>query len=127
MSSSTVTIHPRVRVAVEKLNLTLRQAQIVGAYAECADLNNLSEQMGISVSTLRTHLRNIFGVLNISSRAELLALVLKRVLHELDEHAEAGKTTSSFAPLVSAPKEPHGGERSNFTTASVSPPFHQAI
>ncbi len=80
--------HPRVRAAVAKLGLTQRGSQIVEKLAAGKSTQALAKELYISTGTVRTHLHKIFTKLEISSRVELLSLVLTKVLEATEERTE---------------------------------------
>ena len=80
--------HSRVRAAVAKLGLSQRRAQIVEKLAAGKSTQALAKELYISAGTVRTHLHKIFTKLEISSRVELLSLVLTKVLEATEERTE---------------------------------------
>ena len=78
----------RVRAAVAKLGLTPRRAQIVEKLAAGKSTQALAREMKISAGTVRAHLAKIFMELEISSRVEILALVLAKVLEDTENRTE---------------------------------------
>ncbi len=80
--------HPRVRAAVAKLGLTQRGSQIVEKLAAGKSTQALAKELYISTGTVRTQLQKIFTKLEISSRVELLSLVLTKVLEATEERTE---------------------------------------
>lgn len=78
------TVHRRIRQAVRRLGLTPRESQLVELFAMGYATAAVSKNLGISEATIRTHLRKIFSALKVASRVQLVALVLKIILEELD-------------------------------------------
>jgi DNA-binding CsgD family transcriptional regulator len=62
------------------MGLSRRQAELVERFAVGHTTKQVSEDMSISETTVRTHLRRIFVTLKIGSRTELVAMVLAHVL-----------------------------------------------
>jgi DNA-binding CsgD family transcriptional regulator len=65
------------------LGITPAQSGIVRRMILGSSLEQISDETGLSITTVRTHLRNIYARLNISSRDELFRLCLPYVF--LDE------------------------------------------
>jgi DNA-binding CsgD family transcriptional regulator len=61
------------------LGITPAQSGIVRRMILGSSLEQISEETGLSITTVRTHLRNIYARLNISSRDELFRLCLPYV------------------------------------------------
>ncbi len=80
--------HSRVRAAVKKLGLSQRRAQIVEKLAAGKSTQALAKELHISEGTVHSHLAKIFAKLEISSRAELLSLVLAKVLEASEDRTE---------------------------------------
>ncbi|MCB1173866.1 MAG: response regulator transcription factor [Leptospiraceae bacterium] len=57
--------------------LTHRERQILNEVVSGCSTRKIADLMGISVNTVKTHLKNIFKKLNVNSRIELLSLDLK--------------------------------------------------
>ena len=76
---------PRIRRAVAKLGLTQRESQIVVEFAIGKSTQALANELYISAATVRTHLRKIFTKLDISSRVELLSMVIAKILEDIDD------------------------------------------
>ena len=60
---------------IEQLGLSGREAEIALLIASRADNAGICQQLSITESTLRTHLRNIYAKLDVHSRAELIERV----------------------------------------------------
>ena len=89
--------HPRIRAAVATLGLTRRESQIVEKIAHGMGTQALAVDLFISPATVRTHLRKIFTKLDISSRVELISLVLAKIMEDLD----GGETSRTAARIRS--------------------------
>ena len=73
-------IHPVIESVVARMGLTPRQSEIACHIAMGLGLQELSQTLFISPATVRTHLRDIFRTLNAGSRAELVSMILLKVL-----------------------------------------------
>lgn len=78
----------RIKSAVAELGLTQRESQIVEMFAIGMSTQALANELHISSATVRTHLRKIFTKLEISSRVELLSLVITKIVEEIDGRAD---------------------------------------
>ncbi len=90
---------------MSQLGMTPREAQIVEGFASGRSTDKLAQELYISSATLRTHLRKIFSTLNVGSRVEMIALVLDRVLQDVE----------GFDPAAQPPAAPS-------STTSLGPP-----
>ena len=79
-------VHPRITAVVNRMRLTPRQAEIARVIAAGYDQNAVAERLSISPATMRTHLRNIYGLVGATSRSDLIARVLREVLADLDSN-----------------------------------------
>ena len=77
-------VHPRITAVIERMRLTPRQAEIARLIAAGYDQNRVAEKLDISPATMRTHLRNIYGLVGATSRSDLIARVLRDVLADVD-------------------------------------------
>ncbi len=77
-------VHPRIAAVIERMRLTPRQAEIAKLIAAGYDQNRVAERLDISPATMRTHLRNIYGLVGATSRSDLIARVLRDVLSDID-------------------------------------------
>jgi len=59
-------------------NLTQREREIVEALALGCQYKEIAERLGIGISTVRTHLQNIYGKLRVNNRTEAVVKVLGR-------------------------------------------------
>ena len=71
------------------LGITPAQSGIVRRMILGSSLEQISEETGLSITTVRTHLRNIYARLKISSRDELFRLCLPYVFLEEPERRQA--------------------------------------
>lgn len=76
---------PRLDRVINSFELTKRQKSIMLLLALGYTSEQISTELGISGNTLRTHLRNMFTHLRVSDRSKLVALVLARLIEQLDE------------------------------------------
>jgi DNA-binding CsgD family transcriptional regulator len=67
----------RLRPVAEALGLTEKQQRVVFHLVRGVDPEGVARRMGISVQTARTHIRNIYARLGVSSRAELFQIVCR--------------------------------------------------
>lgn len=81
---SQIQIHPLIREAVQRMGLTPRESSLTELLAIGCPTEDASLQLGITKATIRTHLRKIFSCLKITSRVELVALVLASVAADVD-------------------------------------------
>jgi len=65
---------------VQEEALTEREEQILRSLAEGKSNRAIGVQLSISESTVKTHLKNLFAKLDVTSRAEAIALAAKRGL-----------------------------------------------
>ena len=87
---------PRIKSAVARLGLSPRESEIVERIAAGQHTQQVAKQLYIEVHTVRSHLRNSFAKLGISSRQELLSRVLLNVL----EDTAGGANLASAGPAA---------------------------
>lgn len=63
--------------------LTRRELEVLRALAEGMDSQEISERLGISVETERTHMVNIFGKLGLRSRLQALVFAVRHDIVEI--------------------------------------------
>ena len=70
--------------AAADLGLTEREREVVTLIAMGLDTGDIASELHISPETVRTHVRNAMGKLNVHTRAQLVAVVLcgNQMLHE---------------------------------------------
>jgi DNA-binding NarL/FixJ family response regulator len=61
--------------------LTLRERTLLAALARGLDNKSLARELGISVNTVKFHLRNLYEKLNLSSRAQAIAFYYSSGAH----------------------------------------------
>ena len=66
------------RPATEFEQLTAREAEILALLAQGFLYKEIGERLGISLSTVRTHLHTIYGKLHVQSRTEAVVKYLGR-------------------------------------------------
>ena len=66
------------RPATEFEQLTAREAEILALLAQGFLYKEIGERLGISLSTVRTHLHTIYGKLHVQSRTEAVVKYLER-------------------------------------------------
>ena len=64
---------------MEEFNLTPREAEIMMHMAKGLDNNEISNALFISMSTVKSHIRNIYSKLDVSGRTELLRKIKKHI------------------------------------------------
>jgi len=57
--------------------LTAREKEILQLLARGVTTNNLAQELDLSESTVKTHIRNIFTKLNVSTRTEAIAVAVR--------------------------------------------------
>lgn len=62
-------------IAAEKCNLTRRESEILPYLVKGYDRSFISENLGISTETAKSHIRHIYEKLNVHSRVELFNAV----------------------------------------------------
>lgn len=62
---------------VEEYNLTSREGEIIRLLVDGASNLQISESLYISVSTVKSHVRNVFNKLNVSTRSEAIRKIRK--------------------------------------------------
>lgn len=62
--------------------LTLRERTLLAALARGLDNKSLARELGISVNTVKFHLRNLYEKLNIASRAQAIAFYYSSGVHK---------------------------------------------
>jgi len=77
--------HVELAVLSQALGITPAQSGIVRRMILGSSLEEISDDTGLSITTVRTHLRNIYARLKISSRDELFRLCLPYVFLEEPE------------------------------------------
>lgn len=75
---------PRLDRVVNSFELTNHQKSIMLLLALGYTSEQIAIELGITGNTLRTHLRNMFTQLRVSDRSKLVALVLDRLIEQLD-------------------------------------------
>lgn len=91
---------PRIKAAVARLGLSARESEVVERIAVGQHTKQVAKELYIEVLTVRTHLRRIFGKLEINSQRELISRVLVTVLDD----------TTGGANLAAAGSAAVGGE-----------------
>jgi DNA-binding CsgD family transcriptional regulator len=69
--------HPRP--ALELLNLSPKETEVLGYLLEGKDNKSIARAMAVCTSTIRKHLENIYRKLNVQSRAEAVSTTLSRL------------------------------------------------
>ena len=65
--------------AGEKKNLlTVREQRVLDLLAQGLAYKQIGDEMGISINTIRTHLRHIYEKLHVQSRTEAVAKYLRQ-------------------------------------------------
>ena len=64
--------------------LTEREVEVLRRIAEGLDNREIGEQLGISESTVKTHVNHLLGKLGVTDRTKALVLALKRGLVHID-------------------------------------------
>lgn len=59
-------------------NLTVRENEILYSLVDCLSYKKIAEKYCISISTIRTHICNIYLKLHVHSKSEAVAKVLGR-------------------------------------------------
>ena len=67
-----VVVEPRAKRQASAL--TPRQQQILAAAGAHADLRTAADDLGVTLTTLRTHLKNVYRKLGVSGLSEAIAL-----------------------------------------------------
>ncbi len=67
------------RPALELLNLSPKETEVLGWLLEGKDNKSIAKIMDVSTSTIRKHLENIYRKLNVQSRAEAVTTALDRL------------------------------------------------
>lgn len=62
--------------------LTLREQEVLQLVLSGKANRKIAEELFISESTVKTHIRNIFSKYDVSSRAELISIMLKNQISE---------------------------------------------
>jgi PAS domain S-box-containing protein len=70
----------RLRGNGDRTALTNRQREVLSLLAAGLNVREISEDLGISVHTVRSHIRNIFEILEVSSQLEAVAKALRERL-----------------------------------------------
>ena len=65
-------------VKVENYNLTAREKEILHALTEGISYQKIADRFIVSLSTVRTHITNIYAKLHVNSKAEAVAKILKK-------------------------------------------------
>ena len=69
---------PPVAVALPGDRLTPREQEIVATVEQGLSYKLIAERYGVSIATVKNHIRAVYRKLAINSKGELLALALKR-------------------------------------------------
>ncbi|NJR70764.1 MAG: helix-turn-helix transcriptional regulator [Synechococcales cyanobacterium CRU_2_2] len=67
------------QVSLELLGLSKREAEVLIGVVQGQDNKAIAQHLKITVSTARKHLENIYRKLNVQSRSEATALVVKQL------------------------------------------------
>jgi two-component system NarL family response regulator len=73
-------IAAKLAARVQEQTLTDREVQILGLLAEGKSNKAIAQALFISESTVKTHLKSLFAMLDATSRAEAIAIAAKRGL-----------------------------------------------
>ena len=98
---------PRIKSAVARLGLSVRESQIVVCLAEGKTTRQVVKSMGISNNTVRTHVGKMFTKLEINSRVQLVSLVLSNVLEGVDSVGPSGTGTPAVESEAGVDAQPH--------------------
>jgi DNA-binding CsgD family transcriptional regulator len=71
-------------VLMEAYNVTSREAEIMLLMSKGIDNNEISDALFISMSTVKSHIRNIYSKLGVSSRTELLRKIRPHTRSEME-------------------------------------------
>lgn len=77
-------IADRVIPGAAAVELTDREVEVLRRIAEGLSNREISEQLGISESTVKTHVNHLLGKLGVTDRTKALVLALKRGLVHID-------------------------------------------
>jgi DNA-binding CsgD family transcriptional regulator len=69
----------------QELGLSPRQAQIIHLMLQGKGDKQVAQELGISVATVRTHMRRLFDKFDLSDRLELTLLVLASLRGRTDD------------------------------------------
>ena len=72
--------------------LSKREAEVAAAYAEGASYKVIARELGISPTTVRSHLRTVYGKLNVTSKIALAQALADPTLTPAQQHDQAGLT-----------------------------------
>ena len=78
-------MHPPSRPPIAAAALTARETEVLRLLAQGHTLNEAGQQLGLSVNTVKTHVKNVYARLDVSSR--LAAVDTARRMGLLDEDA----------------------------------------
>jgi DNA-binding CsgD family transcriptional regulator len=66
-------------ILVDRFQYTTRELEVIEHIISCSSNKSISEKMYISLSTVKTHLRNIFEKTAVTSRTKLLATIYQAI------------------------------------------------
>jgi DNA-binding CsgD family transcriptional regulator/N-acetylneuraminic acid mutarotase len=91
---------PRYARAImsDESQLSEREREILGLVATGATNQQIAQQLGIAVNTVKVHLRNIFGKINVVSRTEATLYAVRTGLVQLDPDTPAAAEPEGTAP-----------------------------
>lgn len=98
---------PRIKSAVARLGLTVRESEIVACIACGKDTRETAKTVGRSSHTVRTHVQKVFRKLSVNSRVELMSLVLLNVLEGVDSVGRPGAGTPAVESEAAVDAEPY--------------------
>jgi len=78
-------LQPRLRPLAQGPRLTDRETQVLRLLAKGEAIKQIAAQLGISVTSVNTHVRGIYGKLGASARGEAIALALRSGVISLSE------------------------------------------
>ncbi len=76
-------IDPRIRTVVGGFGLTPRESQLVELIAVGYSTEEMAHHLEITESTIRTHLRKIYYDVDVHSRAQLVAMIMAKILRSM--------------------------------------------
>ncbi|MCE8525612.1 GAF domain-containing protein [Ruegeria pomeroyi] len=70
--------------------LSKREAEVAAAYADGASYKEIARELGISPTTVRSHLRTVYSKLNVTSKIALVQALVDPTTVPTDDHDKAG-------------------------------------
>lgn len=100
--------HPVIARAIRSMSISKRETAVVQLLVAGRSTAEVAKALGIRETTVCSHLRKVFKHAEVSSRAQLLAAVLRKVLAEIDRKTPTGGTETACSGQPSTASQTAG-------------------